>query len=242
MTVNRRLVRYAVATTLLSAAVAAVPPSAVAASTVVARYTFDQRYAGARVDNSGHGNTLRVVADNGGSARSVVHGNGLALAFPAPCTGRGCPQIVLQAASAAELNPGTRPIRYGASVLLRHGQTAKGENVVQKGYSARGGQYKLQIDGTAGRPSCAMVDIRNSTVRLARSSVTVANGVWHRMECRRAGTRLSIYIDGVLRGGTTIPAGLSVANSAPLSIGGKGAYPDNDQFHGVLDDVWISIG
>ena len=241
MTVIRPVVRSAAAAVLLVAAAMAVPSSA-AASTVVARYTFDRRLAGARIDDSGHGNTLRVFAAHGGSARSVVHGKGLALAFPKACSGSRCPQIVLQARSAAELNPGSRPLRYGASVLLPKGQTSRGENVVQKGYSAKGGQFKLQIDGNAGKPSCAMVDTRRSTIRLARSTVSVADARWHRLECRRAGTRLSILVDGVVRGLTTIPAGLSVANSAPLSIGGKGAYPDNDQFHGVLDDVWLSIG
>jgi hypothetical protein len=241
MIVPRPAVRCAVAAALLAAAITAVPSTA-AASTVVARYTFDRRLAGARTDNSGHGNTLHVVAAHGGSARSVVHGKGLALAFPKACSGGGCPQIALQARSAAELNPGSRPIRYGASVLLPKGQTTSGENVVQKGYSAKGGQFKLQIDGRAGKPSCAMVDTRRSTIRLARSNISVADARWHRLECRRAGTRLSILVDGVVRGLTSIPAGLSVANSAPLSIGGKGAYADNDQFHGVLDDVWLSIG
>jgi hypothetical protein len=33
-----------------------------------------------------------------------------------------------------------------------------------------------------------------------------------------------------------------VANPAPLRIGGKGAYADNDQFHGTIDDVWITRG
>jgi hypothetical protein len=235
----RPIVR-SVALAVLLATTAATPASA--ASTVVARYGFDQRLAGARTDNSGNGHTLTVVAGRGGSARSVVHGSGLALAFPPACTGSSCPQIVLQARSTSALNPGTRPLRYGASVLLPRGQTTKGENVVQKGYSAKGGQYKLQIDGNAGKPSCAVVDSKKSAIRLARSAVTVANGVWHRLECRRAGTKLSILVDGVVRGSTTIPAGLTIASSAPLSIGGKGAYPDNDQFHGVLDDVFVAIG
>jgi hypothetical protein len=39
-----------------------------------------------------------------------------------------------------------------------------------------------------------------------------------------------------------VPAGLSVVNDLPLSIGGKGAYQDNDQFQGAVDDVWVSVG
>jgi hypothetical protein len=242
MTVIRLTARTVLACAMLAASVGVLPSPARAASVVVARYSFDQRLAGARVDDSGYGHTLRVVAAHGGSARSVVRGKGLALAFPRACSGSRCPQIVLQAASTARLNPGTKPLRWGASVLLPHGQTAAGENVVQKGYSARGGQYKLQIDGRAGKPSCAVVDSRRSAIRLAHSTVTVADNRWHRIECRRIGTRLSVIVDGLVRGGVTIPASLSVSNTAPLSIAGKGAYPDNDQFHGVLDDVWVAIG
>jgi hypothetical protein len=28
----------------------------------------------------------------------------------------------------------------------------------------------------------------------------------------------------------------------PLAVGGKGAFTDNDQFQGALDDVWVRIG
>ncbi|OJF14421.1 LamG domain-containing protein [Couchioplanes caeruleus] len=49
-------------------------------------------------------------------------------------------------------------------------------------------------------------------------------------------------VDGRCRGSTTVPATLSVSNTIPLSIGGKGAYRDNDQFPGALDDVWVAIG
>ena len=49
-------------------------------------------------------------------------------------------------------------------------------------------------------------------------------------------------VDGVRRGTRTISAKISVANSRPLSIGGKGAYADNDQINGALDNVWVQIG
>ena len=44
------------------------------------------------------------------------------------------------------------------------------------------------------------------------------------------------------RGSTRVPAKLSVTNERPLSIGGKGAFADNDQFNGALDNVWVEIG
>ena len=180
------------------------PQPAQAAAVTVAGYDFNGR-SGALRDDTGRGHTMRVVAARGGKVRPVVHGSGQALQFPPKCTGGKCPAVVLQTGHAADLNPGSRPLAYGATVRLARSQTSKGQNVVQKGYSATSSQYKLQIDGRAGRPSCVLVD-------------------------------------GVTRGAGTVPATLSVNNKGPLSVGGKGAYRDNDQFQGALDNVWVRIG
>ncbi|GGQ40599.1 hypothetical protein GCM10010166_04670 [Couchioplanes caeruleus subsp. azureus] len=211
------------------------------APTEVVRYTFDGTAGTLFPDATGGLHPLRTVSSKGGTLTSIAHGDGTALQFPPPCRQEPCPRVALRAKSSAALNPGRKPIRFGASVLLSRKQTSKGENIVQKGYSARGSQYKLQIDGTAGKPSCAMVDAQGR-VHIARSSVTVADNAWHTLECRRRGTWLAIRVDGRRRGSTTVPAALSVANAIPLSIGGKGAYRDNDQFQGALDDVWVAIG
>ncbi|MFD0518657.1 LamG-like jellyroll fold domain-containing protein [Paractinoplanes durhamensis] len=127
-------------------------------------------------------------------------------------------------------------------MLLPAGQTSKGQNIVQKGYSTTSSQWKLQIDGVAGRPSCVLVDTRKPAIRMVTSSVTAADGRWHAVVCRRIGATLAVYIDGIQRGSTALPAKLSVSNNRPLSIGGKGAFPDNDQFNGALDNVWVQIG
>jgi hypothetical protein len=226
-------------------AVGAVSASPAAATgVVVARYGFDV-VTGTIADNSGHGHTLTVIAGHGGAVRTIPHGTGRALAFPAKCTATAksrCPHVVLQTRAAVDLDPGTRPIAYGAAVRLAPNQTTKGQNILQKGYSATTSQYKLQIDGAAGRPSCVLVDNRRPAIRLVRSSVSVADGTWHTIECRRAGTAFSILVDGILRGVRGIPAGLSVRNSGPLSVGGKGASANNDQFQGALDNVWVRIG
>jgi hypothetical protein len=193
---------------------------------------------------SGRGHTLSVVSGHGGAVRSVVHGQGAAVAFPARCAGRAaiCPHVALQSPSTADLNPGAQDIAYGADVLLAAGQTSKGQNIVQKGYSKTSSQWKLQIDGVAGRPSCVLVGDRKPTIRMVTSSVSAADGKWHAIACRRTGTLLSVSIDGVVRGSVAVPARLSVSNTRPLSIGAKGAFPDNDQFNGALDNVWVQIG
>jgi len=224
------------------AALVLVPATPAAADGVVtARYTFNGR-AGAVLDESGHGHTLSIVAEHGGAVRPVVHGQGTALAFPARCATANCPHVALQAPSSADLNPGTRNIAYGADVLLAPGQTSKGQNVVQKGYSTTSSQWKLQVDGLAGRPSCVLVDVHKPAIRIATGTVSVADGRWHGLACRRTGTTLTVLVDGVPRGSTGVPARLAVANERPLSIGGKGAFADNDQFNGALDNVWVEIG
>jgi len=215
---------------------------AAAGGTLVARYGFDGGRSSSITDESGNGHTLRLITGNGGTVSTVRHGAGHALRFPAKCTGKKvCPHAALQSPSAANLNPGTRPISYGAKVLLSPGQTSKGQNVVQKGYSATSSQYKLQVDGAAGRASCVLVGARPG-IKLVTSAVSVADGNWHAVECRRTATALTVLVDGAVRGNRTLVPGLSVANDRPLSIGGKGAYFDNDQFQGTLDDVWVRIG
>ncbi|MFI5909464.1 laminin G domain-containing protein [Dactylosporangium sp. NPDC051541] len=215
------------------------------APVVVARYSFDAVKAGGPVaDDSGHGHNLLPFGGHGGKVKLSPGAAGLAAAFPAKCKGKAkkCPHAVLQAPDAPELNPGTGPIRYGASVRLAKGQTGKGENVLQKGYSTAGSQYKLQVDGAAGRPSCVMADNVVRGIHVAQSDVSVADGQWHRLECRRAGATLTLLVDDAVRATTAIPATLAITNSVPLSVGGKGNGLNNDQFHGALDDVWIALG
>jgi len=208
---------------------------------MVAGYDFNGR-AGALLDDSGHGHPMRLIATRGGTVRAVVQGSGQAMQFPARCRSGSCPTAVLQSPHSADLNPGRRPLAYGATVRLARSQTSAGQNVLQKGYSATGSQYKLQIDGKEGRPSCVLVGVTKRAIKQVRSTITVADGAWHAVRCRRVGAAFRVLVDGVVRGLMRVPAGLSVVNRDPLSIGGKGAYRDNDQFHGAVDDVYVSIG
>lgn len=223
------------------AAVGVVPADAAQpAATVVLRYSFDRADAG-MTDESGHGHVLRPEAAAGGTTRMVPRGAGWAVAFPARCSAKRCPRAVLRVPHRGDLNPGDAEFGYGATVRLARDQTTKGQNVLQKGYAANGSQYKLQIDGAAGLPSCVLVDRRRPTIRLAKGTRTVADGAWHAVSCHRTRTALTIVVDGAVRGRTRLPAELSVVNTVPLSIGGKGAYQDNDQFQGAVDDVWVSV-
>ncbi|BCJ48766.1 hypothetical protein Asp14428_02410 [Actinoplanes sp. NBRC 14428] len=218
-----------------------VPPAP--PSPYVASYNFDSTVPdGTYDDGSGNGHLLRTLAVNGGTLTRVAHGSGQAIVFPAKCTGTTCPRVVLQAADAADLNPGAKDLRYGAHVLLSPAETSSGENILQKGYSTAGGQYKLQVDGVSGKPSCVMSDKTATGIHVAKSGKSMADGGWHTLECRRAGTTLTILVDDRVEGSTTVPAALSVVTTQPLSLGGKGTGVNNDQFHGSLDDAWVSIG
>jgi concanavalin A-like lectin/glucanase superfamily protein len=205
----------------------------------VVRYDFDG--AAPLADVSGHGHDLSPVARHGGAFSTVAHAGGNALTFPTPCHDEPCPRIALRAPTSDDLNPGERDLRFGASVRLGANQTTKGENVLQKGYSARGSQYKLQIDGALGHPSCVLVDDKRPEIHVAMSPTGVADGRWHTLECRRAGSSLTILVDGTKMGRTSVPSDLSINNRIPLSVGGKGSFTDNDQFQGTLDEVWVRI-
>jgi hypothetical protein len=213
------------------------------ASSFVASYNFDSTIAdGTFDDGSGHGHLLRAVVRNGGKIAMSPHDAGQALTFPPKCTGTTCPRLVLQAADTPDLNPGSGPLAYGAGILLGAAETTSGENILQKGFSTGGGQYKLQVDGVSGKPSCGMSDRTATTLYLARSRVSIADGKWHSVECRRTGPTLSVYVDDQMQSGIAIPATLAVASTLPFSLGGKGVGANNDQFHGSLDDVWVHVG
>lgn len=182
----------------------------------------------------------------GGGLRRIARGGGWAVRFPAACDPplAQCPKAILATFPAPWLNPGTQRVRWGAAVLMSPNEASAGSNLVQKGYSVEGTQFKLQVDGSAAQPSCVLAGPqagRNQIFR-AVSRSGVADGRWHRLGCERNGGWLVLMVDGVRQARTAVPPNLSIANDVPLRIGGKGVVPNNDQFHGALDDVYVAIG
>jgi hypothetical protein len=125
---------------------------------------------------------------------------------------------------------------------MRSEQTTEGSNVVQKGVWSTSSMWKLQVDGTAGRPSCVVKGSGSSRQYTARSALTVADGRWHQVTCERAGSALRIYVDGTERGKVSVPSSLSVSNGAPLRVGGAGLSTSSDRYHGAVDDVFVTVG
>ncbi len=214
----------------------------VAKRPVSVRYSFDGGVDKPIVDEAG-GHELRPIGQNGGTLSLVPQGQGLAVAYPERCTlphERDCPRAILEGERDDALNPGTRPVRYGARVLMTQADLADGANVLQKGYSVGGtGQFKLQVDHRLGHPSCVVAG--RSRIFRAEPAVDIADGRWHQLVCARTGNRLTILVDGTERESVAVPASLSIANAEPLRIGGKGANKGNDQYAGRIDDVFLAI-
>jgi hypothetical protein len=215
----------------------------VADAPVSLRYTFDGGVARPITDTHG-GHELRALGQNGGTLSLVPKGSGLAVEYPQRCTlvrEQQCPRAILEGTRDDSLNPGTRPMTYGASVLMTHSDLADGANVFQKGYSVGGvSQFKLQVDHMLGHPSCVITGTKAHIYR-AEPWVDVADGTWHDLACVRTAKRLSMLVDGVERASVKLPAGLVIANAEPLRVGGKGPAKGNDQFAGEIDNVFLTI-
>lgn len=203
--------------------------------------------------------SVGVARRDGGQAR-VVAGPGPALpraiSFPSFAPSGAYPRAVvtLVPRSGGALAPGGADFTYGA-VLRTSGSGADraardGDNVFQRGRHGDPSMFKLQVDG--GHASCVVKGLAGRVV--ARSSVRVPAGVWHRIACSRAGSRVTVevtrYGDGDVLDRTVVtrPTG-SVAfhSSTPASIGGKlrasgGLAGATDQFNGDVATVWASRG
>lgn len=203
-------------------------------------FTFDAGPARAISDSSAQV-TLHPV-EVGGALQFVAHDNGWAISFPPRCPEgtSDCPRAILESPRLEQLNPGWRHLRFGASVLMAADGVKRGHNIVQKGYSTHGSQFKLQIDGRRGRPSCVIAAF--GQIHRANADVSVSDSQWHNVACERLGSSLSVVVDGVVRGQVSLPLTLAVSNKTPLRIGGKHTRADNDQFTGVLDNVYVAIG
>ncbi len=183
----------------------------------------------------------RVVPARQGSVQRApgADGSGGSIAFPGKCTAPGgCPRAMVEVATTPALDPGADDFEYGATVWLEPDQTTTGSNIMQQGrFATDGGQWKLQVDTEAGEPSCVVRSGAEAVV--VRSRVSIADGAWHRVWCRRDGGGVSIWVDGIedrAEGRTG-----SVSNAWPIRLGSPGVGQHDDQFHGRIDDAFLLI-
>jgi hypothetical protein len=218
---------------------------AAAAPVLVARYNFDGGAAGGRVaELSGRGAPLTLRTAGGGTVRFLAAKTGRYAGFPVRCaTGAAtCPRALLEGTDDPDLDPGTRTFRWGATVNIPKAQLAGSANLIQKGVATTESQWKMQVGEMHGKAQCVVVGRGSSKPYLVRSSNAVADGQWHKVLCLRSGGALSVYVDGTLRGRTTIPAAMSIVNDKPLRIGGPNFNTSSDMYHGYLDDVYAQLG
>lgn len=200
---------------------------------------------GSRVfDTSGqrHGGT--VLSGSGGALSAVKGWHATTSArFPTPCAAQPCKKSIIEVPSAPGLDLEYAPMEWGARLLLGATSTSSGQNLVQKGlYADPSGQWKLQVDGGEGKPSCVVSGSRrdgSSGRVIVSSGVTVTTGTWHKVSCRRTGRGVAIVVDGRQRGYQDMRP-VRLTGNAPVRIGGKWVDREgNDQFHGLLDDVYV---
>ena len=153
-----------------------------------------------------------------------------------------CPRALLEGTDDPDLDPGTRAFRWGASVHIAKSQLAGSSNVVQKGVATTESQWKMQVGETHGKAQCVVVGRGSARAYIVRSTSTVADGKWHKVVCQRSGSVLSVFVDGVNRGRTTVPATMTIANDKPLRIGGPNFNTSSDMYHGFVDDVYAVLG
>ena len=142
----------------------------------------------------------------------------------------------------ANLNPGTADFEFGVRMRLTRGLTDS--NIMQKGFYT-GSQYKLSLHPNGGQPqiSCRISGSRGAVHVFTTSNAVVDGGGWHDVRCRREGDTVDIIIDGELLGSQTGPIG-DVGNQQDYWIGGKGLsqQSDPDQYLGLLDDAFVTVG
>jgi hypothetical protein len=186
----------------------------------------------------------KVVSADGGSVELVdgPDGTGTAVAFPEECpAGAPCPRAMVEVPYSEALDPGDHDFTYGATVWLDASETSKGSNIVQAGrFGTDGGQWKLQVDGDKGEPSCVVRgDQSGAEPLVVNSHVSIADGHWHHVVCRRDTEGVSIEVDGEEDGKAGATG--SVSSQWPIRVGAPGVGQDDDQFHGRVDDVFLLI-
>ncbi len=219
--------------------------SAATTPTVVARYTFDAGATGGRIaEISGRGAPLRIRTADKGAVNFYSGTSGRYIRMPLRCaTGaKTCPRALLEGTDDADLDPGTRTFRWGATVYQAKSQLAGSSNVMQKGVYTTESQWKMQIGEDRGKAQCVVVGQGSGAAYVVRSSVSVADSKWHKIVCQRKAGLLAVYVDGVNRGYVRIPTGLSIANNKPLRVGGPNFNTSSDMYHGFLDDVYATLG
>lgn len=248
------------------AGLAAVQAPAGAAERSPLRLDFDSGAAGGTVltsfTNSGSaGLTIDVAALDGGVVRQSVEGPRRSVAFPAYDGSTPAPRAgirVRNAGTADELDPGGDAFEFGADFRLdqvSQGATTtdRGNTLVERGLGANPSQFRLEVKD--GRVGCRVKGSQGT--RLVRSTTTVVPGQWYGARCARDGSTIRVSLTTYRSDGSTstttttatkATGTLAFPTATPLAIGARmkangvlvpGA---TDQFNGLVDNVFLTLG
>ncbi|MGH8899225.1 MAG: LamG-like jellyroll fold domain-containing protein [Egibacteraceae bacterium] len=181
------------------------------------------------VDSSDHGNdgTTTNIRRADGFSRKGYHFDGTSSIVTVPST--------------PSLNPGRANISITVHARFEKLPKAEGYDLLRKGLSTnRGGDYKIEAERNAQSngawPTCTFRG--SAATAKVVGLVNVADDRWHAITCAKTSNRVQIVVDGktVTR---KVEVG-SIANTAPLTIGGKSI--GGDSYAGDMDEASVEIG
>lgn len=193
--------------------------------------------SGAEVAVDGSGNALHgVVGDD--VQTGISEGKRTSYRFPGVSSSPPAkPEHLVQIPHDDRLNPGSK--RYKIAIRMRTFQSSA--NVVQKGQArSYGGFWKFETHGGLG--SC-LFRAGDGTQSGVGSGTRITDGKWHKIVCTRTSKKTVMRVDGVVTDTRNSPTG-TIANSKPVTIGGKGECDQIsvgcDYFIGDIDFIRIA--
>ncbi|MEW6061494.1 MAG: LamG-like jellyroll fold domain-containing protein [Bacteroidota bacterium] len=142
--------------------------------------------------------------------------------------------VSVPSSSSINLSQGTWEAWVKVNSLSHHNR------IIFKEGADNNGKYELYILDNSFSGSIRADVVAGGTRYNAISSVNATAGTWTHIAATFDSTDIKIYVNGVLRGTTTIdgaPAAID-ANTGPLGIGG-GVNPTDSRFEGAIDEVRI---
>lgn len=191
--------------------------------------------AGYQMNETGGRTMQDATGRHDGSIGADVVLTGKTYRFPKPSTAYR-PQHLVTVPDAPALDPGTGT--WSLTARFRYSQASG--NIAQKGQST-GPFFKLESH--RGALSCLFRGDAGSKA-VGTGAQDMNDGLWHTVTCKRAGSEVSITVDGVTRRATGSTG--RIANGYPLSIGGKSACNGTtvgcDYWVGEMDYLRVEVG
>lgn len=198
---------------------------------------------------------VEATGASGGRLEWTIGREGGAIRTPAFDDAEGTPTAALVAwpRRAGALDPGRRAFTAGVDFVADRPDRGRpgdnGANLLQLGRFDDASQVKLQIDH--GVPSCRLAGTGGAVVVAAARPVEADR--WYRLTCRRAAGRVVLELTDLEADGVPSawekradPGDLRFGR-VPMSVGAKVAadgeidVAGSDQFHGVIDRVFVDV-